>query len=76
MSPQPGHSSYQAINPANIYLFKVNNRNTARKRCAICSNLTIKILEPRHSRRSGVFIVTFEHISHLFLIFLLLILNK
>ena len=27
--------------PANIYLFKVNNRNT-RKRCEICSKLTIK----------------------------------
>ena len=27
-------------NPANIYLFKINNRNT-RKRCQICSNLTI-----------------------------------
>ena len=29
------------INPANIYLFKVNNRNT-RKRCKKCSKLTIK----------------------------------
>ena len=28
-------------NPANIYLFKVNNKNT-RKRCEICSKLTIK----------------------------------
>ena len=27
--------------PANIYLFKVNNRNT-RKRCEICWKLTIK----------------------------------
>ena len=27
-------------------------------------------------RRSGVFIVNFEHISHLFLVFLLLTLNK
>ena len=30
--------------PANIYLFKVNNRNT-RKRCEICSKLTIKTPE-------------------------------
>ena len=30
----------------------------------------------RHCRRSGVFIVNFEHISHLFLVFLLLNLNK
>ena len=29
-----------------------------------------------HSRRSGVFIVDFEHISHLFLVFLLLGLNN
>ena len=28
-------------NPTNIHLFKVNNRNT-RKRCEICSKLTIK----------------------------------
>ena len=27
-------------------------------------------------RRSGVFIVNFEHISHLFLVFILLTLNK
>ena len=33
--------------PANIYLFKVNNRNT-RKRCEIFSKFTIKIPERRH----------------------------
>ena len=55
-----------------MYLFKVNNRNT-RKKCEICSKLTIKTPE---RRRSGVFIVNFEHISHLFLVFLLLTLNK
>ena len=32
--------------PPNIYLFKVNNRNTS-KRCEICSKLTIKTLERR-----------------------------
>ena len=32
--------------PVNIYLFKINNRNT-RKICGICSNLTIKTLEDR-----------------------------
>ena len=31
-----------------------------------CSKLTMKILERRHSRHAGVFIVDFEHISHLF----------
>ena len=30
--------------PANIYLFRVNNRNI-RKRCEICSKLIIKIAE-------------------------------
>ena len=30
----------------------------------------------RHWRRFGVFIVNFEHISHLFLVFLLLTLNR
>ena len=60
--------------PANIYLFKVNNRNT-RKRCDICSTLTIKAPEQRHWLCSSVFIVSFEHISHLFLVFLLLTLN-
>ena len=50
-------------NPAGIYLLKVNNRNT-RTRCEICSELTIKIPERRQWRRSGIFIVNFEHISH------------
>ena len=63
------------ILPANIYLFKFNNRNT-RKRCQKCSKLKIKTPERRHWNRSGVFIVNFEHISHLFLLFLLIILNK
>ena len=43
--------------PANIYLFKINNRDT-RKRGEICSKL--KITPERH--HSGVFIVNFEHI--------------
>ena len=60
---------------ANIYLFKFNNRNT-RKRCETCSKLTIKTTEWRQWRRSGVFIVNFEHISLHFLVFLLLTLNK
>ena len=38
-----------------------------------CSKLTIETLDVRH--RSGVFIVNFEHISHLVLVFLLLTLN-
>ena len=34
------------IYPTNIYLFKANNRNT-RKRCEICSKLTMEISERR-----------------------------
>ena len=60
--------------PVGNYMFKVNNRNT-RTRYEICSKLTIKIPE-RHRRRSGIFIVNFEHISHLVLDFLLLTLSK
>ena len=44
------------IHPANIYLFKVNNKDT-RKRCKICSKLTIKTLERCQWCRSGVFFV-------------------
>ena len=61
--------------PDNIYLFKVYNWNN-RKRCEICSKLTIKTPEQCQWRRSSVFIVNFEHILHLFLIFPLLTLNK
>ena len=41
-------------------MFKVNNKTPER----------------RHWRRSDVFIVNFEYISHFFLVFLLLTLNK
>ena len=50
-----------------IYLIKVNNRST-RSRCEICSKLTTKTSE----RREDIFIVNFEHILHLDLVFLLL----
>ena len=46
------------FDPAGIYMFKVNNRNT-RTRCERCSKLTIKIPELRQLCRSGVFIVNF-----------------
>ena len=41
------------------------NRNTV-KRCEIRSKLKIKSPERRHWRRSGVFIVNFEHFSRFF----------
>ena len=52
-------------------MLKVKNRNP-RKRCEIYPTLTVKAPEQRHWRRSGVFIVNFQHISHLFLMLLLL----
>ena len=53
------HSSrVLSLDPANIYLFKINNRNNS----------------PCH--RSSFYIANFEHISHLFLVFLLLTLSK
>ena len=36
-----------------------------RKKCEVCSKLTIKTLEGRQWCHSGVFIVNFEHISHI-----------
>ena len=51
--------------PANIDLFKANNRNT-RQRCKICLELTIKTPARRYWRHSGMFIVNFDHISHFF----------
>ena len=54
-------------------MLKVNNRNT-RAQCKIYSKLTIKTPERRHCR-SGIFVVNFEHISHLILVFLLITLN-
>ena len=50
---------------ANIYLFKVYSRST-RKKCEICSKLTVLTLFGFLWCRSGVFIVNSEHISHLF----------
>ena len=38
---------------------------TLEQRCEICSKLTLKTPKRRHWCRFGVFIVNFEHISHL-----------
>ena len=62
-----------AFFPSANHMFKVNNKNT---RCEICSTLTIKTPEWRQWRHSGVFIVNFEHVSHLVLVFLLLTLSR
>ena len=53
-------NSCQSQHPASIYLFKVNNRNT-RKRREKRSKLPIK-----RPYRSGVFIVNFEQFHFFF----------
>ena len=67
-----GFSAKTKTYPANIYLFKVKIE-TIEKKCEICSKLKLKAQE---WRRSGVFIVNFEYISHFFLVFLLMTLNR
>ena len=57
-----------------MYLFKVNNITLEKDATYI--QLTIKTPERCQWRRSGIFIVNFEHISHIFLVFLLLTLKK
>ena len=59
-----------SVVPANIFLPKFNNRNTT-YRWEMCSKLTIKTSEQRHWHHSVVFIVKFENISNLFVVFLL-----
>ena len=55
------------------HLYNQNqNRNTI-KWCEICSKIAIKTPDPRQRRRSGIFIVNFEHIPHLFIVFLVLL---
>ena len=60
--------------PANIYSLKVKDRN-ARNWCEICSKLVRKTSRQRQRHGFNVFIVNFEHISHFFLVFLLLSLS-
>ena len=61
-----------------MYLFKVNNITLEKDATYIqlTIKLTIKTPERCQWRRSGIFIVNFEHISHIFLVFLLLTLKK
>ena len=74
---QPRKKKIKNKNPAGICLLKIHSRNI-RTRCEVFSKLTIKtppVTLVHIWHRSGVFIVNFEHISHLVLVFLLLNLN-
>ena len=71
-------ASYQRVSwqlnesppPANIHIFKINNRKP-RKTYELWSKFIIKTPQRRQFCCSDFFIVKFEHISHLFLLFLL-----
>ena len=65
----------QTLFPASIYLFKANTGNT-RTMCEICSNLTVETPEWRQWHHYGVFVVNYEQISHIVLLFQLLTLNN
>ena len=65
----------QIVAPAGKCMFRFNNSNT-RARCEISSKLKIKTPRWCYWCRSGVFIVNFENISHLVLMFLLLPLSR
>ena len=68
------YSYIQSFFPADIYLLKVYNRTPEQSvKCSV--KLTIKTPKRRQWRRYGVFVVNFEHISHLVPVFLLLTLN-
>ena len=61
--------------PAGTYVFKANDRNTE-KGCEIYSKLVIKTPELCQWCQSRLCIVNSKHISNLFLVFLLLTLNR
>ena len=73
-----GYVGKRLHNKANVN-FKIHDVTQA---AIICSKLTTETLEQgvkyvqMFRRRSGVFIVNFEHISHLVLVFLLLTLSR
>ena len=63
---------YKLFYPAIIYLLRVNNRNAQKK---VCNIFKVNNKTPEW-RCSCIFTVKFEYISHLFLVYLLLTLNK
>ena len=61
--------------PANVYLFKVKNKNTRKSR-EIRSKLTLETPKWRQRHCFLVLIVNFEYISHLCLLFVLLTVSR
>ena len=68
------HIDGGAFSSYSNFMLKVNNRKT-RTSCKVLSKLTIKTPERRQWRLSGVFIVNFEPILYLVVVFLLLTLR-
>ena len=60
--------NFRNVLPRRYLLVQVNNGNS-KTMCGICSKLTVKTLEGRHWRHSDVFIVNFEQILHIVLLF-------
>ena len=59
--------------PIGIHLLKARTKHTrCETKCEVGSKLSIKAPERRHWHCSDVFIVNFEHVSHLVLVFLML----
>ena len=58
------------------FTFSKSTIETLEKKCEICSKLTIKTPEQFRRRRSIVVNVSFEHVSQLFVVFLLVTLTR
>ena len=71
-STQVSEALKNSMKLESLYAFKGDKRNT-RKRCEICSKLKMKTPELSQVLLSSVFIVDFEQVLHLFLVFLLLL---
>ena len=69
------YPSLKCMYPANIYLFKVNNRST-RKSCEICSKLTTETPEPRRDVFLVFLLLNLNMFQTFFPLFLFLTLNK
>ena len=57
-------------------MLKVNHKNTSKNTTGTECGISIVNFEHIYGRCSGVLIVNFESISHLFLVFILLTLSK
>ena len=71
----PKHNNSKQIPSQQYLIFSKSTIENTRKKWEICSNLIIKTPERRQWSLSGDFIVYFERIPHLVVVFLLLTLS-